>query len=386
MESKSTKALRYMQEHPPKEGDEGYYQIVADLFGLSKGTVRNLAIDAKLPNLRATANANREATDLNQKLATLLLRSKQKWTIAQLTDHFSCGVTKITDALHELRAQGKNIKMLPSGIELPQQLEQEQDPVVIDTSKFIGKTLKFGITGDNHLCSKYERLDVLNALFDIWEREGVTEVLQCGNMIDGEARFNKFDIHTVGMDAQVAYFIAHWPQRKGITTKFVTGDDHEGWYVQREGVDIGKYIEMQARTAGRTDLIHLGYMERNLIFTTGKTKQVIRLIHAGGGAPYAISYAPQKIVESLQGGEKPNILLIGHHHKYDVCYPREVYTVMVGCTQDQTPFMRKQKIGAHLGGVTLEVTIGQDGFFHNITHRWHPFFDRDFYTKAWKYR
>lgn len=387
MDSKSQRATRYMVENPPSDGEIGYYARIGKLFGLNKETVRNLAIDAKIPNVRPSVTSKRDSYDFDETLANLLHKTKRKWNIAELSDHFECGVSKITDALHRLRMNGKNIEMLPSGIALPSELPVEKDPVHIDTSKFLGKTLKFGVTGDNHLCSKYERLDVLNALFDIWEREGVTQVLQCGNMIDGEARFNRYDLKVHGMDAQVNYFIQHWPKRKGIVTRFVAGDDHEGWYVQNSGTDIGKYIERAAKEAGRTDLEYLGYMERNLHFVAPNgVTQVIRIMHAGGGAPYALSYVPQKIVESLQGGEKPTIILIGHHHKYDVCYPREVTTIMVGCTQDQTPFMRKKKIGAHIGGVTLEVTIGKDGLFHNITHRWHPFFDRDFYEKAWSHK
>jgi hypothetical protein len=166
----------------------------------------------------------------------------------------------------------------------------------------------------------------------------------------------------------------------------VTGDDHEGWYVQREGVDVGEKIELLAQKYGRNDLEHLGYMERNIVLDFEGNQHIIRVMHAGGGSAYAISYTSQKIVESLQGGEKPNILIIGHFHKYDVSYPRSVVTIQPGCTQDQSTFMRKKRLEAHLGGVTLEVTIGKDGQMHNITHRWHPFYDRDFYSRAWSYK
>ena len=108
------------------------------------------------------------------------------------------------------------------------------------------------------------------------------------------------------------------------------------------------------------------------------------MIHAGGGSTYAISYSAQKIVESYQGGEKPAILLIGHYHKYDVGYPREVYTVQPGCTQDQTPFMRKKKIQAMVGGASISFKQDEIGILHDFTVTWNPFYDRDFY-KGWKY-
>src|ERR1035437_6599369 len=100
--------------------------------------------------------------------------------------------------------------------------------------------------------------------------------MNTGNYIDGEARFNKHDIHTHGMQNQLDYFCKNYPQRKArvnaggrndplprpLITYIVSGDDHEGWYGQREGVDIGWLMEQTAKDKfKRTDLVNLGYME-----------------------------------------------------------------------------------------------------------------------------
>ena len=205
-------------------------------------------------------------------------------------------------------------------------------------------------------------------------------------MIDGEARFNKFDIHKYGLQNQVEYFVKTWPQRKGMTTHFITGDDHEGWYTQREGVNVGQFIQLAAENAGRHDLKYLGHMEHDIRLKTAKGQATMRLIHAGGGSSYATSYTAQKIVESYQGGEKPNILLIGHYHKAEYGFPREVHCIQVGCTLDQTPFMRKKKIQAHVGGWTVSFSQDELGNIHGFTPQWHPFYDKGYYDKAWKYR
>lgn len=325
-------------------------------------------------------------SDLSARIHAHLRKARRLVTIEELSDVFDLSVRRVRSALEDVRQSGYNVLVTDDAAEVPKEVERQTDPMRIDVERFEGKTLRFGLTADNHLCSKYERMDVLNALFDIWQSEGVTTVLQAGNIIDGECRFNQFDVHRRGMDAQVGYLVESWPHRDGINTQFLTGDDHEGWYVQREGVDIGRMIESQARDAGRDDLQHLGYMERNIVLEHDGREQVLRVMHAGGGSAYAISYTSQKIVESLQGGEKPNILIIGHFHKYDVGYPRNVVTIQPGCTQDQSPFMRKRRLEAHVGGATLEVTLGDDGLIHNVTHRWHPFYDRDFYRKAWSYK
>lgn len=176
-----------------------------------------------------------------------------------------------------------------------------------------------------------------------------------------------------------------WPRRKGINTYFITGDDHEGWYVQREGVEVGRYLEGVAKAAGRNDMVYLGHMEHDIFFAGKKQTSVMRLIHAGGGSSYATSYAAQKIVESYQGGEKPHVLLVGHYHKAEYGYPREVHVIQAGCTCDQTPFLRKNKIQAHVGGWTIEMTVNADGVITRFRQEWIPFFDKGFYDKAWKY-
>lgn len=77
---------------------------------------------------------------------------------------------------------------------------------------------------------------------------------------------------------------------------------------------------------------------------------------------------------------------MGHYHKFEYGYPREVHIVQCGCTQDQTPFMRKKKIQAMIGGVTIDFSQDEQGIIHGFGVRFHPFYDRDFYKgKAWQY-
>ena len=68
----------------------------------------------------------------------------------------------------------------------------------------------------------------------------------------------------------------------GIPTFAVTGDDHEGWYIRREGIDIGRYCESVMRDAGH-DWHNLGYMEADIVLqnaNSGKTAIVAALWRA----------------------------------------------------------------------------------------------------------
>jgi len=210
-------------------------------------------------------------------------------------------------------------------------------------------------------------------------------VFNAGNWIDGEVRFNKTELLTApGMDNQLDYMIDKFPVRKGITTHFIAGDDHEGWYAQREGIEIGRYLESRARAAGRTDLHYLGYAECDVALRCGSGSAVARVVHPGGGSAYAVSYTDQKRVESYQGGEKPQLEIVGHYHKFNHGFPREVETIQCGCTCDQSLFMRKRRLQAMVGFVELRITQDATGMIQPVGVKWFRFYDRGYYERRYK--
>ncbi len=291
------------------------------------------------------------------KLVALL--RKVPITLDEIATRFSVSKGQALDALGGLQAEQINVREAGGTWSIekaPERMAGKGNDLVSDADhKFI-----FGFVTDNHLGSKYARRDVLNDLYDRFAARGITNVYNAGNWIDGESRFNRFDLlpEAHGFDAQVRYLVENYPQRPGITTYVVAGDDHEGWYVQREGIDIGRYAERCMREAGREDWDYLGYMEADLRLVNGESGaySIMRVLHPGGGSAYAISYKPQKILESYEGGDKPAVVLMGHYHKQEILNYRNVWIIQGGCTQDQTPFLRKLTIEAHIGGqiVTLE--------------------------------
>lgn len=308
-------------------------------------------------------------------------------SVESLSDHFDTGVSNIKAALEELRSDGLNLLLLDDHIALSKQIAKE-DPLVIDISGMSdGNVYRFGVCGDTHLGSKYERLDALKAFYLLLEKEGISTVYHTGNHIEGEAPFNQYDIHTRGCDAQIDYFVKKYPKIDGLTTYFITGDDHEGWYTQKLGINTGKYTDMKAKNAGRNDLIWLGHMEHDIHVKAKKGKTIIRLVHPGGGTAYAISYTMQKLIESYAGGEKPHVVLAGHYHKAEYIFLRNVHTIQTACFQDQTPFMRKKRIPAHVGGWIVEFTQANDGSILRFKSEFVPFFDNGIYQKGkqWKY-
>lgn len=322
---------------------------------------------------------------LKAELTKSLIGATQPVLVSELAEKFKTDSETILRFVNEITNEGKVFSMSEHGILLVKEFLPTHDTIKIKGDEI--KEIRFAALADNHLASKYSRLDVLETLFDYWISIGIKNVYQMGNIIDGESRWNRNDLYAHGIEDQSDYLIEHWPQRAGMTTRFITGDDHEGWYIQREGINIGKYLEQKARDAGRTELKFVGHMEHNITLDRVRGKTTLRLVHGGGGTAYAVSYTDQKYVESLQGGEKPHVVLVGHFHKWNYGYPREVHAIQVGCGQDQTPFMRKKRIQAMIGGCT--VTIKQDltGVVRSCNAEWIPFYDRSFYAhdKLWKY-
>jgi hypothetical protein len=313
-----------------------------------------------------------------------LFKKKDVYTFEQLSDHFDIGVSRVKEIIRNLVDKGYNYHFDDTRVVFSGSIPKSEEKV-IEVKKTTAGTYRFGVTGDNHLGSRYERLDVLNSLYNRFQQEGIHVVYNTGNWIDGEARFNKHDLHTHGMDNQIRYFIENYPQREGIVTHYITGDDHEGWYTQREGINVGAYTENMARKMGRNDLVFLGHMEADVVLKAPKGETRLRVLHPGGGSSYAISYTSQKIVESYTGAEKPHILLDGHYHKAGYNYIRGVHVIQTGCTQDQTPFMRKKRLAAHLGGWIIEFSVDESGAIVRFQMEWIPYYDNN-YHKDWGYQ
>jgi len=375
---------KFIQDHPELSAVKGAKEI-----GVSPSNYRAMKYRMKKAGEIAKSQLKlrlEEDIDLKEKIFQTLLKDKRtKWTIEKISDKFDCGVGRVKEIITQIRDEGKNLFVHDSGIELAK-TTPTGGHITIDQRYLKGEATKFGFCTDNHLGSRYERLDVLEALYDIYEKAGITIVYNAGNMIDGEFRFNKHNLHTHGLDHQVKYLIEKYPQRKGIITYFITGDDHEGWYSQREGINVGKYIQNQAEYAGRKDLQFLGHMEADITLEQKGGSAKLRIVHPGGGSSYALSYAVQKLVESFTPGEKPNILLIGHYHKAEFLYYRGVFCIQGGTTEDQTPFMRKKRLAAHVGGWIVDYQQAPDGRIVRMKTEWMPFFDREFYQKDWEYK
>lgn len=222
-----------------------------------------------------------------------------------------------------------------------------------------GTTLRFGLIGDRHYGNTCCDIPAIAAYYAEVAKMGITEVLDAGDMLDGHKvyRGQEFELQDVGIDKQSKRFADTSPAHSGITTHFITGN-HDASFTRSVGVSVGDKLAQL-----RSDHKFLGADTASIELTNKSgTKIKVALIHPDGGSSYAISYKPQKIVEQLEGGTKPDILGIGHFHKADfIPSYRNVAVLQTGTFERQTPFMARNGLAAHVGGWIIEAAKNKSG-------------------------
>ena len=219
-------------------------------------------------------------------------------------------------------------------------------------------TIRFGLIGDIHIGSLYQRIDALQLFYEQLAGEGIDTVLCAGDIVDGWKvyRGQEFELHPYGRSwaDQRAMFAEKAPRIDGMKTIFITGN-HDASFKNLVGMVVGDELcqirpdwEFVGQDVGDVDLT-----------AESGDKLRVRLFHPGGGTAYAMSYRIQKIIESLAGGEKPDLLAVGHYHKAEfIPAYRNIAAIQVGTFQSQTPFMVRLASQAHVGGWIVEATLG----------------------------
>lgn len=244
---------------------------------------------------------------------------------------------------------------------------QNQEPKHF-TNEWSGNTvLKFAIMGDTQLGSKYAQISHLNAFYDLCKREGIKTVYHTGDITDGLKMRpgHEYELYNVSADEMRDGVVNLYPKRDGITTYFITGN-HDASLYKHVGYDIGRAIAEK-----RDDLVYLG---RDCAVVNLTPNCTLELRHPWDGTAYAISYKIQKMIESMESDSKPNILAVGHYHKAEYIFYRNVHALQTGCFQAQTPFTRGKGISVHLGGWIVTIHVKDDGTIERFGSEFIPFY------------
>jgi hypothetical protein len=89
---------------------------------------------------------------------------------------------------------------------------------------------------------------------------------------------------------------------------------------------------------------------------------------------YALSYTIQKRIDAMSGGEKPSILIDGHHHKMIYLFYRNIHAIEAATFQSQTAWMRGKRLPAHMGGWIYQIHVDDEGTIQRCGAEFFPFY------------
>ena len=212
--------------------------------------------------------------------------------------------------------------------------------------------IKLLLLSDTHLCSKYDRVDILRYLYEKAEDKNVNYILHSGDLTEGVSGRPQqlYELKEASYTGQRDYVIDKYP-KSNIPTYLIAGN-HDLWWVKQCGADICKDISNY-----RDDIIYLGSDCEDL--RIGKLK--IRLFHGSGGNAYAKSYKLQKYLDSIPIEERPHILQTGHIHQAFFMKQGKTHCFQTSCLQDLTPYERSKGFNNDKSVWWVDVDIDNKG-------------------------
>jgi predicted phosphodiesterase len=229
------------------------------------------------------------------------------------------------------------------------------------------KRVRIGLASDLHIGSKFQDQAALEDAFKRFKSEGVEAVYLAGDITEGYNMRpgHSYECSLHGADDQVKGVVDRVP-RIGKPLYFILGD-HDHSHYKNAGHDIGPSIADK-----RDDMTYLGLFSAKIAL--GKDA-MIELSHPAKGTAYALSYQIQKMIESMEAGSKPNILAVGHYHKVEQLFYRNVHAFQTGTLQNQTGWMRRMNISAHKGAWLLDVYLHPKKGVDKIVSTLIPYYD-----------
>lgn len=220
------------------------------------------------------------------------------------------------------------------------------------------------LISDTHLCSKYDRLDILRYLYDKAEDRGIKYILHSGDFTDGRSNRPEhiYELKETSYEGQVDYCVDKYPTFSGKT--YVISGNHDDWWYKSTGSEIVKAIAKR-----RDDIVYLGSDVADL--KIGKLK--IRLFHGKGGNAYAKSYKVQKYLDSIPLEESPHILQTGHVHQSFYMKQDDTHCFQTSCLEDLTPFARSMGLANDKSVWWVDVNIDDRGKIESINQELETF-------------
>jgi predicted phosphodiesterase len=301
----------------------------------------------------------------------VLARTKKAVSIEVLADALDVAPRRAREAVDILRQDGFRIvddDSAPGAVRL-----EKLPPATPSVTRLAisGDEITVGIVSDTHLGSREEALPELLTIYEEFEARGIDTVLHAGDLTAGIGIYRGQQAnglaHGMGTyNAQVDYATEVYPKIEGITTYMISGN-HD---IEGEAGRVG-FDPVQAVCHRRSDIVYCGAYHGSLELPNGAHAT---MVHGRGGGGYAISYKPQRYVESLPPGRKPALLIFGHWHVSGFFRHRQVTCLLAGCFEWQTDLLVRLGLQPDVGAWIVTLRLGDDGSVVGIKPEWIGFY------------
>ena len=210
---------------------------------------------------------------------------------------------------------------------------------------------------DTHLCNEAQQLSKINEVYRETAERGIETVLHFGDVLDGDYKNrpeHQYALFRQGASRQIEYLVNHYPRVEGVNTYFIIGT-HDQTHVKNGGVFVGPIID-----SIRDDMHFMG--ETDAIFNPAENPKLsIEMYHPGGGCASSLSYKPQKYIDKMEPGMKPNVIGLGHFHQSEMMSYRNVIALLVPCTTAKTDFAVRQGLENTMGAYFINMYVNSKG-------------------------
>lgn len=205
------------------------------------------------------------------------------------------------------------------------------------------------VMSDTHIGSVYSPKEWHDVVADYANdpANNIECILHCGDLVEG-MKIGRMGTQIYEL-SEVGY-IAQRDEAIRLMSKYdkpiyIISGNHDRFFAENFGCDIVQDVANKV-----PNMTKIGDDQADI--EIGGCK--IRLFHGGDGSSYALSYSIQKCIEAMAGGNKPNIFIRGHIHKYVSLFTRNVHALSCPAMEEQTSFMRAKKLEAHTGFLVLD--------------------------------
>lgn len=322
---------------------------------------------AKKPPMHELVGTAEPQTHPYAELVAAVRKYPDGVTLEGLCDELNIPPKRARAMLDDAKAHGVLVGIVNERVRLT---VSDQPPVQHDVSQVHAATdrglRRIGVFSDLHFGSHYCMATRFEEFVRNAAAQGVRDFFCPGDIVEGCYRHANFERNHESQEEQHLAFIERLP-RTGVRVFFITGN-HDHTWTERTGLESGRAMTRLAKERTESELHFLG--SRGAMVDYGGTK--IELWHPKSSLGFSTSYKVQCKVRDTSPSRLPDILLVGHWHRFAHILQQGVHAFLCPTFQHgDSAFGRSLGGDVDCGGLILEWTANSEGRVDSIACAYH---------------